>query len=245
MKNVLVTGVSRGMGLAIARLLLNEGYFVYGVYNTNLDAAEMLKGESESIKLLQCDFSDRRNTKRLVSELKDVKLDGIVNSAGVFLPIEVDDFDMSIWDRTFEINLNAPVLLIQSLKDNLNEHSSIVNVSSIDGMSGGISGIAYAATKAALINLSQSLANTLAVRKIRTNVIAPGWIGDAMQSPEELISIAAEQNPLKRVGTYDEIANVVIFLLSEKSSYMNGSTLTVDGGESVTSYILQQEAKLL
>lgn len=245
MKKVLVTGVSRGMGKATARLLVSEGYFVYGVYNSNHTEAEKLKGELKNLEIFQCDFSNRKNTESLITKLKDTKLYSIVNSAGVFIPLDFNNFDMDIWDKTFEINLNSPLMLIQSLKDNLEDVGSIVNIASIDGLVGGISGLAYAATKAALINLTQSLANVLATRKIRVNVVAPGWIGDGMQSPEELLKQAAELNPLKRVGTYDEIAQVISFLLSDKSSYINGSVITVDGGERATSYILQQEAKLI
>lgn len=168
-----------------------------------------------------------------------------MNCAAVFEPLDFDNFDMGIWDKTFEINLNAPLLLIQSLKDNLQVGGSVINIASIDGMVGGISGLAYAATKAALINLTQSLANVLSARKIRVNAIAPGWIGDGMQSPEELLKIAADLNPTKRVGSYEEIAQVINFLLSDKSGYINGSTITVDGGERATSYILQEEAKVL
>lgn len=82
-------------------------------------------------------------------------------------------------------------------------------------------------------------------RKIRANVIALGWIGDGMRSPDELLKEAASLNPLKRNGTYDEIAQVVNFLLSDKASYVNGATITVDGGAAVTSYILQKEADMV
>ena len=77
------------------------------------------------------------------------------------------------------------------------------------------------------------------------NNIAPGWIGDGMQTPKELLKEAAELNPLKRTGTYEEIANVVSFLLSEKASYVNGTTIVVDGGDTATNYILQKENEIL
>ncbi len=167
-----------------------------------------------------------------------------MNSAGVFLPIEFDKFDMKEWDKTFEINLNAPLLLVEGLQKNLESGASIVNISSTDGMTGAITGIAYSATKAALNNLTQSLANVLAPKKIRANAIAPGWIGDGMQAPKELLKEAALFNPLGKVGSYEEIANVVSFLLSEKSSYINGTTIIVDGGDSSTNYLLKKEAEM-
>lgn len=245
MKNILVTGVSRGMGEATAKLLVEEGYFVYGVYNSNKEDAEKLKAQLKNSEIFQCDFSKRESTENLIKKLSGISLHGIVNSAGVFLPIEFDDFDMTDWEKTMEINLNAPLLLVQGLKDNLEEGSSIVNISSVDGMVGGVAGIAYAASKAALINLTQSLTNVLAKKKIRANVIAPGWIGDGMRAPEELLKEAAALNPLRRIGTYEEIAQVVNFLISDKSSYVNGAVITVDGGDNATSYILQKEADII
>jgi 3-oxoacyl-[acyl-carrier protein] reductase len=245
MKNILVTGVSRGMGEATAKLLVYEGYFVYGVYNSNQKEAENLKKELQNIELFKCDFSKRKETETLIEKLKDVKFDGIVNSAGIFEPIDFEKLDIKNWDKTFEVNLNAPLMLVQSLRNNLNDNASIVNISSTDGMVGAVSGIAYAASKAALINLTMTFTNLFAKRKIRANVIAPGWIGDGMRSPDELLKEAAELNPLKRNGTYEEIAQIVSFLLSDKSSYINGATITVDGGASATSYILQKEADIV
>lgn len=242
MKNILITGVSRGMGKATAELLIREGYFIYGVYNSNQSTAEKLKEELKNIEIFQCDLSSRENTTALIQKLKGVQFDSVVNSAGVFLPIEFDHLDELIWDKTLEINLTAPLLLVNRLRDNLNNGASIVNIASTDGMVGSISGIAYSASKAALINVTQSLANILASKKIRANVIAPGWIGDGMQADEELLKEAASLNPLKRSGSYEEIAQVVSFLLSDKASYVNGSTLVVDGGDMATNYILQKEA---
>lgn len=242
MKNILVTGVSHGIGKATARLLVDEGYFVYGVYNTHKDDAEKLKREIKNVEIFQCDFSDRKNTERLIKQLKGLSFHGIVNSAGVFFPIDFENFEMEIWEKTFEVNVNAPLLLVHGLKDQLENGASIVNISSTDGMVGSISGLAYSASKAALINLTQSFANILARKNIRVNAIAPGWIGDGMQAPKELLKEAAQLNPLKRNGTYEEIAQVVSFLLSEKSGYVNGTTITVDGGDAATNYILQKEA---
>lgn len=244
MKKILVTGVSRGMGKATAKLLVKEDYFVYGIYNTEKDEADKLKNELKNIEVFQCDFSNRENTKSLIKTLKEFSFNRIVNSAGVFLPIDFNNFNIKIWEKTFEINLNAPLLLVEGLKDNLEEGSSIVNISSTDGMIGSISGIAYSASKAALINLTQSFANILAPKKIRSNAIAPGWIGDGMKAPEELLKEVASLNPLKRTGTYKEIAQLVNFLLSEKSSYVNGTVITVDGGDTATNYILKKESEM-
>jgi len=245
MKNVLVTGVSRGMGKATARALVDDGYFVYGIFHTNKTEAENLKKELGEVEIFQCDFSNRDNTFSLISKLKDVRFYGIVNCAGVFLDIDFDNLDMKVWEETFEINVHAPLLLSQGLKDNIEDGGAIVNISSTDGMVGSVAGMAYASSKASLINLTQSLANIFAPRKIRVNNIAPGWIGDGMQAPKELLEEAAKLNPLKRTGTYEEIASVVSFLLSKKASYVNGTTIVVDGGNTATNYMLQKENEIL
>ncbi|MDP2947814.1 MAG: SDR family oxidoreductase [Nanoarchaeota archaeon] len=244
MKNILITGVSGGMGKAIAQLLVKEDYFVYGIYNTRKEEAEKLKRELKNLEIFQCDFSNRENTKTLIQTLKKFCFNGIVNSAGIFTSIDFNNFDIKEWDKTFEINLNAPLLLVEGLKENLEEGASIVNISSTDGMIGSISGIAYSASKAALINLTQSFANILSSKKVRTNTIAPGWIGDGMKAPKDLLKEVASLNPLKRNGNYEEIAQVVSFLLSDKSSYINGTTIIVDGGDSAINYILQKESEM-
>ena len=231
MKNILVTGASRGMGEATAKLLIQKGYFVYGVYNTNKAEADNLVEEQKNTKMFQCDFSNRRNTERLLKELSGIKFDGIVNSAGVFI--------------TIEINFNTPMLLVHGLRDQLVEGASIVNISSIDAMMGGIDGIAYAASKAALLNLTKSLAVILSKKKVRVNAVAPGWIGDGMQAPPELLKEAAGMNPLKRNGTYEEIAQLIHFLLSDASGYINGTTITIDGGDTATTEIYLKEAEML
>lgn len=245
MKNILVTGASRGMGEATARLLVQKGYFVYGVYNTNKAEANTLVEELKNIKMFQCDFSNRRNTEHLLKELSGIQFDGIVNSAGVFIPIEFNDLKMEDWDKTIEINFNTPLLIVHGLKDQLVQGASIVNISSIDAMVGGIDGIVYAASKAALLNLTKSLAVILAKKKVRVNAIAPGWIGDGMQAPSELLKEAADMNPLKRNGTYEDIAQLVFFLLSDNSSYVNGTTIIIDGGDTATTEIYLKEAELV
>ena len=85
----------------------------------------------------------------------------------------------------------------------------------------------------------------MAKKKVRVNAIAPGWIGDGMQAPPELLKEAAEMNPLKRNGTYEEIAQLVLFLLTDWSSYVNGTTITIDGGDTATSEIYLKEAEML
>ena len=244
MKTVLVTGVSRGMGMATAKTLSKEGYRVIGIYNANQESAERLKKEFENVEIFACDFSKREQTLTLVDTLKYYSFCGIANCAGVFLGIDFQQFDMEIWRQTFEVNVHAPLLLVQGLKGNIEDGGSIVNIASTDGMVGSEVGLAYSASKAALINLTMSLANVFGSRGIRVNAVAPGWIGDGMQSPQELLDEAKWFNPLRRLGSYEEMARVVSFLLSDKSSYINGTTLVADGGDSAVNYVLRKETDM-
>ena len=140
--------------MATARTLANEGYFVYGVYNSNETEAEKLKKELGNMEIFQCDFSNRTNTLSLISKLKDIKFYGLVNCAGIFIGTDFENLDMKTWENTFEVNLHTPLLLSQGLKDNIEDGGAIVNISSTDGMTGAVAGIAYSASKAALINLT-------------------------------------------------------------------------------------------
>ncbi len=244
MKTYLVTGVSRGLGMAVAGMLLEKGNKVYGTYNTNKETAFELRRRFENLNLFKLDLSNQESTSDFISSLKDIKFDGIVNSAGVFLDIDFEKFDTKSFEDTFRINAFSPLYIVNGLAENLKEGASIVNVASNDAYVGSITGIAYSASKAALISITKSLTNILSNRKIRVNAVAPGWMGDGMHAPKELLEIAQSLNPLKKIGSYEEIANVILFLLSDKSSYVNGETITVDGGEMSTSFILQKEAEL-
>ncbi len=149
---------------------------------------------------------------------------------------------METWDKTFEVNVNAPLLIAHTLRNNISGGGVIINISSTDGLNGAVASIAYSASKAALINLTKSLTNVFSSKKVRVNSISPGWIGDGMGSPA--IKFAKWFNPLERTANYEEIAEVVSFLLSDKSSFINGSNMIVDGGSQAVDFVLKKEAEL-
>jgi NAD(P)-dependent dehydrogenase (short-subunit alcohol dehydrogenase family) len=243
MKTYLVTGASRGIGAAAAKMLLEAENTVYGTFNSNQAAADTLAAAHENFHPVQADFTKQDSVAGVAKSLGSVRLDGIVNSAGIFLDTDFANFDATGFEATFRVNAFTPFYLVQALQSNLRDEGSIVNISATDAMTGSISGIAYGASKAALINLTQSLTNVLAPRKIRSNALALGWVGDGMQSPEGLLKLAADYTPLKRNATYKEVAQVILFLLSDQSSYINGAVIPVDGGDMATNYILQKEAE--
>lgn len=235
MKRAFVSGASKGIGLAVARKLISDGIEVVGTYNTT-------KPKNEEILYRRVDLSNRDQTLSLVKELSTVKFDYIVNCAGLFEEESIELFNLEKWDKSFEVMLTAPYIIVEALSKNMVSGSAIVNIVSNDAATGAFVGFAYSAAKSGLISLTKSLGNVLGYKGIRVNAIAPGWINTDMGPENEIIKKAAEEiTPLGRIGTPQEIANIVTFLLSEQSSYINGAVIFADGGQSNVDYTLYKE----
>ena len=235
MKTALVTGGTGDIGRAIIRRLVESGYRVIFTYEKNERMARSLSAMlgAEGIR---CDISDDRSVEDLFRILgeKGESVDILVNNAGISREGLFIDSVIEDWKDMFDVNFFGAVRMTgKVLPDMLSRGEGIiVNMASIWGIKGASCESIYAATKAALINLTKSLSNEYARSGIRVNAVAPGFIEGRMNSHystedrEEIL----EEIPEGRFGTPDDVAKTVVFLAGDDSGYITGQTISVDGG---------------
>lgn len=232
-KVVVVTGAARGQGAEEARQLAAEGARIY-VTDIRKEMGEALTKELGSKAVfVEHDVSSEESWGNLASKVQnDGGLDGLVNNAAIFDPRFIADTDVPSFDRHMAINQRGCFLGIKFAEQTVGENgASVVNISSLAGMR-GFKGIAYGGTKWAVRGMTKIAAVELAAKKIRCNSIHPGIIDtDLLEDwTEEHFKSRVANIPMKRAGTPNDIAKVVLFLLSDDSAYVTGAEITVDGG---------------
>ena len=256
MKKAIVTGVSwtTGIGFAVTQQLIKDGYFVYAVYHSEESTAkEYYDSHPDNVEFIQCDLANRESVSRLIERFSGVAINAIINNAGAFSGDEdIDNYDMDTWDYVFAVNVNAPLMLSIGLKPNMEKGSVIINMVSTDGLKGSFSSMAYAASKAALINLTDSLAINFGYdeKRIRVTAICPGWVktfDEKDPNSSEMVpfisrSTGSQLCPLGRFANPEEIANVVSFLVSDKASFISGGFVPVHGGYNAVSFDMYAES---
>jgi 3-oxoacyl-[acyl-carrier protein] reductase len=237
-KRMLVTGASRGIGAGIARTLAKEGARIALTYSHQKAAAEQVLGElqGEGHIVIQMDVADSASIEQGFNQVVDAfgSLDGLVNNAGItkdqlLLRMKEEDFD-----SVLTTNLRGAFLCCkQALKIMLRQrHGSVVNISSVVGQMGNPGQTNYAASKAGLEGLTRALSLEVASRQIRINAVAPGFIETDMTKAMDAKQQEAMQSriPMGRLGSADDVAHAVSYLLSDDSAYMTGQVLHVNGG---------------
>jgi 3-oxoacyl-[acyl-carrier protein] reductase len=240
-KVALVTGGSRGIGRAICLALARAGAATALTYREQQGAAEATVRQIQSVGgqalALQMDVRDRSSVRQCLSALDAAwgGLDILVNNAGVNRPADFDQVADDDWDEVLAVNLKGPFICIQTALPALRRRGggSIVNIGSVSGQYGGPRSVHYAVSKAGLISLGQVVARFGARDRIRCNTVAAGLIASDMAEAGmqgAAVKKAAESILLARLGTADEVAQVVVFLASDASSYITAQTVNVNGG---------------
>jgi 3alpha(or 20beta)-hydroxysteroid dehydrogenase len=217
-KIVVVTGAASGQGAAEAAALAAEGATVIA---TDVN-------ESDGVRRL--DVSRPEDWRALADEVG--RIDGLVNNAGIPWRARVDEVQLEDWDRVLRVNLTGTLLGIQTAAALMPDGGSIVNVSSLAGLT-GYHGVAYTASKWGVRGLSRAASAELGPRGIRVNTIFPGYIETPMtaSAPEAFRAANVEQTPLGRVGQAEDVAPLVVYLISDESSFLTGAEIAVDGGQ--------------
>lgn len=239
-KVAVVTGASRGIGLAVARQLSSYGAKVCINYNASEDRAEEavreLKAAGGEAIAIQADVSDQSQAQRLMEQAETQlgPIDFLVNNAGIFDVVAHGELDEQMWHRTMKINVDGVFYCSWAVKDAMVSRGfgRIVNIASIAGLEAKPYAIAYATSKAAVVGFTRSLGQALAADNVRVNAVAPGLIDTEIldDCEQTLLDRLIEMTPSKRIGQAEEVANMVSFLLSDESDFTIGQTIVLSGG---------------
>lgn len=240
-KNILITGAANGIGKVTAHKARDMGYKVFGLDKLKVDGA---KPEYAGIEWIQADLSKPTEVAKVVRKLKNTPLFALVNNAAEILGSPWEDFNFDEWNKAIEANLTAPLRLCHGLRKNFKKGSSIINISSQGGRHAAYASIPYTFTKAAQINLTQSLAANFGPQGVRVNAVVPGWVNTESAKPF-IPKVAAKITPLGRNAEPEEIADAILWLISDQAKFVNGTQLVVDGGFDAIDYSMYELDKMM
>lgn len=233
----LVTGINGYVGKAIAKKLLENDYSLVGTYHSNKNIYNIKNDLKQYIKNNQLILRklDIRNENEVENLCNDFKFNFLINNAGISKSELAISLELEKWKRVIDTNLTGTYIVSKNVVKNMlmnRINGSIVNISSVIGIRGNKGQVAYAASKAGIIGMMHSFSKEYGKKNIRFNTIAPGYLDNGLtrEMSDKDIEIKKSSISLKRFGKAEEIANVVLFLISNDSTFVNDSTIVVDGG---------------
>lgn len=239
-KTALITGATRGIGKGIALKLAQEGANIAFTFVSSVEKAKIFEAELDALgvktKGYQSNAAEFAEAEKLVDEIVKTfgTLDILVNNAGITRDNLLMRMNEQMWDDVMDTNLKSAFSLIKAVQRPMMKarSGSIINITSVVGITGNAGQANYAASKAGMIGLTKSVAKELGSRNIRCNAIAPGFIETEMTEAlnEETRAEWVKGIPLKRGGTPEDVANTVLYFASNLSAYVSGQTICVDGG---------------
>ena len=238
----IVTGAGRGIGRAIAKELVESGAQVVACdidLSNAEETAQILNAHRQTSIACQVDVTDADSLKNMISEAEEKlgQVDILVNNAGIMFRTRIQDISEDEWEKTLQVNLTGPFLCTQAVLPGMKERKfgRIINISSSAGRSvSTLGGAHYTASKAGLLGLTRAVAKEVAPFGITVNAICPGLIDTEMArktTTEKELQDFLASFPINRIGTPEEIGDLVVFLCSDKASYITGASLDINGGD--------------
>ena len=247
-KIVIVTGASSGIGRATAKLFAANGSQVIAVGRSEKELVSLRNESDNSEKKINIQIADLSEESQIESFLAETvkefrQIDALINSAGIISNGSIENTALDEWDKMFQINLRSVFILMNKCVPYLEKtEGNIVNVSSVAGTRSFPNLLAYSVSKAAVDQLTRCAALDLASKKVRVNAVNPGVVitnlhkrgGMKTDNYEKFLEHSKQTHPLGRVGTPEEIADLIYFLASEKAGWITGATYEIDGGRAQT-----------
>ena len=235
-RTVLITGASRGIGAAAARLFGENGYRVaIGCYK-GIDKAQQLAASLPDAEVFSADIADEAAVNQMIESVSSRfgAIDVLVNNAGIAMQKLFTDTTAEEWMRIFNVNVTGMFYASRAVLPGMIHRKTgrIINISSMWGQTGASCEVAYSASKAAVIGLTRGLAKEVGPSGITVNCVAPGVIDTDMNQAlnEQDRSVLCEETPLERLGTAEEVAQAILFLASDQAAFITGQVLGVNGG---------------